>query len=133
MIDTTQILAAVQTRLTTTSAITTLVSADKIGNYLPQDSNYPHVLYQLDFESLQVKGEDAQEVTLQLDIWTRYRGSKEALKIADACRTALDGFPITITSGDGFGCTYENMDSFVEPEGTVYRVTMTFTLLYGDS
>lgn len=129
MIDTSQILAAVHGRLTGDAPLVALCST--IGNYLDQDVSYPHMLYQLDFETLRVKGEDAQEVTLQLDIWTRYRGTKEALQIADAARAALDGVPITIASGDGFACQYENMDSFVEPEGTVYRVTMVFTLLYG--
>lgn len=129
MIDTTQILAAIQSRLTGDATLIGL--CPRIGNYLEQDAAYPHMLYQVDFETLQIKGEDAQEVTLQLDIWTRYRGTKEALQIADSARSALDGVPITIASGDGFGCQYESMDSFIEPEGTVYRVTMTFTLLYG--
>ena len=129
--DTTQILSAVHSRLTGDAPLVALCPT--IGNYLSQGAAYPHMLFQLDFETLRIKDEDAQEVTLQLDIWTRYRGSKEALAIADAARTALDGIPVTIASGDGFGCQYETMDSFIEPEGTVYRVTMTFSLLYGDN
>jgi hypothetical protein len=126
-----EILASIDTRAK--SALSGLVDADSIGNYLPQGTKYPHVLYQIDFETLRVKGEDSQEVTLQFDIWTRYRGSKEALDIADAIRSNFDGSPLLIASADGFGCTYDSMDNFVEPEGTVYRCTMLFTLLYGDS
>ena len=128
---TNELLASIQTRLTGDAGITALVSASRIGNYLPQDVGYPHMLYDVDFESMQIKGEDAQEVNLQIDIWTNYRGSKACMDIADAVRTALDGIPLTVASANGFGCTYETMDHFQEPEGNTYRCTMVFTLYFG--
>lgn len=131
MITTNEILAAVQGRLVGDAGVIALVPATKIGNYLKQDVGYPHIQYDLDFESLQIKGEDSQTVTLQVNMWTNYRGSKECMDIADAVRTAFDGVPVTIASGDGFGCTYEAMDHFQEPEGTTYRCLMVFTMYYG--
>ena len=132
MIITNEILAAVQGRLVGDAGVIALVPATKIGNYLKQDVGYPHIQYDLDFESLQVKAEDSQTVTLQINMWTHYRGSKKCMDIADAVRTAFDGVPVTIASADGFGCSYEAMDHFQEPEGTTYRCSMVFTMYYGD-
>lgn len=126
-----EVLGGVDARLKGDAGITALVPTENIGNYLAQDTGFPHMLYQLDAETLRIKGEDSQEMDLQIDIWTRYRGHKEGFDIADAVRNALDGVPIAVASADGFGCSYESMDSFIEPEGTVYRITMRFVLLYG--
>lgn len=131
MIDTTQIMAAIHSRLIGTAAITALVPAAQIGNYLKQDVAYPHIQYQCDFATLPVKGEDAQDVSLQIDIWTTYRGSRQCMQIADAVRTALDQTPITIASGNCFGLFYDTMDHYQEPEGSVYRCSMVFSLLVG--
>jgi len=127
-----ELLAAIQTRLTGDAGITALVPASKIGNYLVQDEAYPLIQYDVDFDSLQVKGEDAQDVTLTINIWTNYRGSRQCMDIADAVRTALDGVPVTVASADGFLCQYVAMDHFQEPEATTYRCTMSFTMLYGN-
>ena len=132
MITTTQILAAVHARFIGDATITGLVPAGSIGAYVLDESAYPYIQYELDFESMQVKGEDAQEVTLIVNIWTNYRGPKECMEIADAVRAEFDGVPVTIASGDGFGCSYESMDHFQEPEGTSYRCTVLFSMLYGD-
>jgi hypothetical protein len=132
MIITDEILAAVQGRLVGNAGVIALVPSTKIGNYLKQDVGYPHIQYDLDFESMNVKDEDSQIVTLQIDIWANYRGSKECLTIADAVRTAFDGIPVTIASGNGFGCIYDTMDPSQEPEGTTYRCSMLFTMYYSD-
>ena len=132
MITTNQIIAAIQARLVADAAIIALVPAAKIGNYLVQDVGYPHIKYMLQFETLPVKGEDAQSVNLQFDIWTEYSGSKKCMDIADAIRAELDQAPITIASGDCFGLFYRTMDNFQEPEGKLYRCTMLFQLLIGD-
>jgi hypothetical protein len=131
MIDTTQILGALQARLIADATITGLVPSSKIGNYIPQDTAYPHIQYECDFETFPIKGEDAHAVTIQFNIWTNYRGSKECMQITDAIRTEFDQAPLTIASGDCFGMFYQTMDHFQEPEGNLYRCSMVFQLLVG--
>jgi hypothetical protein len=126
---TSEILASIQARLVGTAAITALVPVGNMGDYLPQETTYPHLQYDLNFESMQVKQEDSQIVDLQINIWTEHKGSRKCMDIADAVRTAFDGVPITIASANGFGCTYETMDHFQEPEGNVYRCSMVFNLM----
>lgn len=133
MIDTTQILGTVQARLTASSSLTAIIPAASIGAYVKEDTAYPVLTYQIGLNSLQVKGEDGQQVDLQFDIYTNYRGPKQALQVADIIRGLFDQVPVTIASGDSFGCFYDNMDHFQEPEGTVYRASIAFNLLVSDS
>ena len=130
MIDSTQILGAIQTRLEGSAALTAIVPTESMGNYLDKDNPYPHLLYQIDLESLGLKDGDGQQVEMQVDAWTKYTGSKQAMQIADIIRGLFHGSPLTIASGTGFGCNYLSMDNAIEPDGETYRISMSFTLWF---
>jgi hypothetical protein len=130
LIDSTQILGAIQSRLEGSATLTAIVPAARMGNYLDKDAAYPHLLYQIDLESLEAKDGDGQRVEMQIDAWTKYRGSKEAMQIADIVRGLFHGSPLTIASGTGFGCNYLSMDNAIEPDGETYRISMSFTLWF---
>lgn len=133
MIVSSQILSAVQARLTGDATITATVPAASIGSFIKEDTDYPIIYYKIDASTMGVKDEDGQEVALQFDVWTNARGAKTSLDVADRIRELFDLVPITIASGDAFGSFYESMDSYMENEGTVYRATILFRLLVADS
>jgi len=127
----TEILSAIQARLVGDATLIAIVPVANIGNRLPQDTSYPHLRYQIDGSNLGVKSETAYDITLQIDFWSDYKGSKEVLQIEDALENALDGTPLTIASADCFGTSFESFDSLLEPDGEIYRGTAVFQLLYG--
>jgi len=132
MIISTQILTAIQTRLTGDAGITALVNSANIGNHLSQDSGFPNIFYQVDWEELGVKGESGINATLQIDINTDYRGDKSAFDIADAVKAALQDTPLTIASGDCFGTTFTAQDIQQDPDGIKHVAIMLFNLMYGE-
>jgi len=133
MIDLTEILGAIQSRLTSDAPLTSIVPTARIGNFLPQGAAYPHIFYQIEGEVREVKGETGFSVTLQFDVWSKAKGSKECLQIVSLIEDAIDGQPLTISSGNCYGAFLVSFDSSLEPSGDMYRGTAVYTLLYGAS
>jgi len=131
MITLTEITAAIQARLVGDAGIIAVVPAANIGNFLPQDVSYPHIFYQTKGDLLPVKGEVDWNVTLQLDIYSEDKGSKECLQIFNLIENALEGIPLTIASGDCFGTNVLSFDPQLEPDGRIYRGIAVYQLLYG--
>jgi len=131
-INTVQILEAIQARLEGNASIVAKVPATRIGNFLKDNSSYPHILWDVDFADFGAKGEVGQEVEFQVDIWERKRGLKAVLEVADLVIAEFANAPVTIATGDGFSASYVNMETAIEPEGDVYRATVVFTLLFGE-
>ena len=131
MIDLTEVVAAIQARLTGDAGIVAIVPAANIGNFLPQDVPYPHIFWQTKGDLLAVKDEVDWTITLQLDIYSDSKGSKECLQIANLIENALEGIPLTIASGDCFGTNVQSFDAQLEPDGRIYRGIAVYQLLYG--
>jgi len=129
----TETIAAIQARLVGDSALTALVPAVRIGNFLPQKSAYPHIFWQIDDETMAIKLDADVNVTLQLDVWSDKSSMKEILQVRDALYNALHDKTLTITGGDNYGIFYQRFDSDLEPDGATYRGTATFNLLIGDA
>lgn len=132
MIDQRQILSGIQSRLTGDAGLTAVVPSTQIGSFLKQDTPYPHIQYFVESENLGIKGEVAHNVTLQLNIYSDYKGFNQVLNIVDLLIAELDGTPITIASGNGFGCSFVTSDTLLEPDGLTTRGTVIFNLLFGE-
>jgi len=126
-------LAAIQARLEGDSALTALVPAARIANFLPQKVAYPHIFYQLDDETMAIKLDPDVNITLQIDIWSDKSSLKEILQVRDALYNALHDKPLTLSTNDNYGIYYQRLDSDLEPDGATYRGTVTFNLLVGDA
>lgn len=133
MITSTQIIDAIQARLVGDVGITAIVPAASIGNFLPQDNAYPHIFYSTSFEVSNIKEETAQEVTLQIDVYSKDTSSNEVLRVMDAVQNGLDGVPITIASGDCFATYYLTGTTELDSDGKTYQGTAIYILKYGDS
>lgn len=135
-INTTEILAAINTRLTTDAPLIAIVPPERIKTVLddsiPGQVDYPMIRYQIGGADLEVKQEQGFTMTLQIESWSSKKSALETLQIRDAVQNALDGIPLTIASADCFGTLFDSFDSLLEPSGEIYRGTILFTLLYGE-
>ncbi len=129
----TETLAAIQARLEGDSALIALVPAVRIGTFLPQGNDYPHIQYQIDDENLGIKNDPSVDMILQLDIWSDNSGAKEVLQVRDALYNALHDNPLSLSTNQNFGIFFVRFDSALEPDGATYRGTATYRLLVGDA
>ena len=83
MIDTTEILSALQARLEGDANLIAVVPADNIGTQLPQDGPFPHIRNSVEMEDLGVKDEGSLTCTLTLDAWTDQEGDRQILQVRD--------------------------------------------------
>ena len=127
-----QILTAVHNALTGDASLTAVVPAAQIGNHLPDGtdaSDYPHILYGFDAEDAQIKGMTAYTIQLTIDVWSNYRGEKQAWDINDLVVAVLDRSPVTIASGT---ITYQKLSSVsidTEDDGRTRHGTIIYNLM----
>lgn len=129
MIDTRQVLGAIQTALTGDANLTAVVPAAQIGNHLPDDVAFPHIRYNLEAENAGIKGQTAYLMTLVLDVWTAYRGISQAWQINDLIAAVLDRTPVTIASGTNTFLKLFSIDVDTESDGRTRHATITYTLM----
>jgi len=127
-----EIIQSVQARLVGDAGILALVSAENIGNYLPQNTLFPLISYETQFDTLSVKGVTDYEVTLTIEIKSRYEGSKEILQIIDAIDNAFDGIPIVIASGNCYGTFLEGYNISLDGDGVTYLGTGIYKILVSE-
>ena len=130
MINTRQILGAVQTALTGDANLTAVVPAANIGNHLKDETTFPHILYALDSEDAGVKGQTAYLCTLTLDVWTDYRGEAQVYQINDLIADVLDGKPLTIASGTNTFINFSGIDVTTDSDGRTRQGTITYNLMF---
>jgi hypothetical protein len=129
MINTTQLLSAIQTALTGDATLTAIVPAANIGNHLKDETTFPHILYGLEAENAGIKGQTAYVMTLVLDAWSDYRGEKQVWEIHNAIADILDRTPLTIASGTNTYLHFDAIQVDTEGDGRTRHGTITYSLM----
>ena len=132
MIDTTEILSALQARLEGDANLVAVVPADSMGNQLPQDGPFPHIRYTVEMENMLTKDVDDLIVTLTLDVWSAKEGDREILQVRDLLYDLLDNNPLTMTSAQNFGLTFTRHNSVLEPDGVTRHGINEYSLLLSE-
>lgn len=126
-----ELYSAIQIRLSGDAPF--VAACPNFGPHIKQDTPYPFTVFRVDGDNLGIKGEDAIEASLDFDCYTRHQGPSKSIEIAQLIKGLFDGLPVSSPSLDCFGCTFQRIDSFSEPDGMTYRTTITFTLLLAES
>lgn len=102
----------------------------RIFNHIPQDDPLP---------CLRVRWEQAGEWDTKdsagfdgfivVDIWTDYRGDKQAQEIADRVEVLLHLHEFTMTSGQSLLLRHDFSDSFTEPDGLTHHTMSRFRFI----
>lgn len=114
--------AAIYTALTATSIGATVYDA------VPQNAPYPHVEIAggraYDWSAQLMRGE---ETTVEIHVWSRYRGYAEARTILGAIKDRLHEANLSLTGATFIDCRFNDMDLFTDADGLTRHGIIRFT------
>ena len=131
---TTNVQKAIFSTLSDDSTLDSLIGNNKIYDDVPQGTDYPYV--QIGEETTidaGLKDKDAQEYTLTVHIWSRYRGNKETKEIAERIYTLLHNSAISVTGASLANIRNEFFTVLVEDDGLTRHGVMRFRAIVFDS
>ncbi|HEX3943803.1 MAG TPA: DUF3168 domain-containing protein [Rhizomicrobium sp.] len=100
---------------------------DRIFDYVPPDSTFPYVVLGDGSESdWSTSTEEGTEHAIQIDVWSREPGHKEARQIADVIRATLNNAALTVTGAALIDIRYLTTDFSREPDGQTFRARLSF-------
>lgn len=106
-------------------SVNTLVGG-RIYDYVPDNKQYPYVTVQEVSTDLDwTHDRDGEQLRITVDIWSRYRGFKEAATIAAAVRAELAGVAHALTSFDANSIPAEAL-ALRDPDGITRHIPMDF-------
>lgn len=99
-----------------------------VHDHVPQDTDPPFIVIGADSaQYADTKLEQGMAHTVEIDIYSSYRGFAEVKRIMGAIYTALHWQSITVTGYEATRAKFVSSIEFEEPEGT--RGTQRFELL----
>ena len=136
-----EVLTRLIQRLTSTTALTDLVPAASIRNYLPQVSaadayqGLPYIRARLDdLSQYDTKSSTGYDVRAVIDCWTGPPdlGDLKAHQIADEVMQALQGAPLVFSQGQCILAQHIGTITITENDGRTTHAVVSFRLLATD-
>ena len=131
---TTNVQKAIFSTLSADSSLDSLVGNNKILDDVPQGTNYPYV--QIGEETsidAGLKDKEAQEYTLTIHIWSRYRGNKETKEIAERIYTLLHNGAISVTGASLANIRNEFFTVLIDDDWLTRHGVMRFRAIVFDT
>tara|TARA_B100001057_G_C22773014_1_gene920394 strand:+ start:953 stop:1354 length:402 start_codon:yes stop_codon:yes gene_type:complete len=112
--------------LSTDSNLTSTLGA-KVFDDVPEETVFPLVVLgedtTVDFSTVDLTG---SETTINIDVYSRYRGSKEAKEIMDRIHTLLHDSSLTVSGVNLINLRFEFSDVIRDPDGITRHGIMRF-------
>jgi hypothetical protein len=100
---------------------------NRLFDYVPPDSAFPYVVLGDGSESdWSTATEDGTEHAIQIDVWSREPGHKEAKQIADAVRAILNNATLTVTGATLVDIRHLDTGFSRESDGQTFRARLAF-------
>jgi len=116
---------AIFATLSASSDLQTLIG-NRLFDYVPPDSAFPYVVLGDGAESdWSTSTEDGTEHSIQIDVWSREPGHKEAKQIADVIRAALNNSSLTVSGATLIDIRHLTTDFSREPDGQTFRARLS--------
>ncbi len=98
----------------------------RLFDLVPRDSAFPYVVLGDGSESdWSTSTEDGTEHSLQIDVWSRSTGHKEAKQIADVIRALMNNAALTVSGATLIDVRYLTTEFSREPDGQTFRARLT--------
>lgn len=121
---------AIHDALVAASAVTTLVGTDNVHDHTDAGTTYPYIVIgEVAAVPFDVKGTDGMDQTVQIDTWSRYRGSKEAKDIMRAVYQTLHRASLTIAGQDLVQIRWTFSDIDRDPDGLTRHGIQQFQVI----
>lgn len=99
----------------------------RLFDYVPRESAFPYVVLGDGNEAdWSTATEDGTEHSLQIDVWSRSIGHKEAMQIADVIRATLNNAALTVSGTTLIDIRHLATDFSREPDGQTFRARLQF-------
>tara|TARA_R110002049_G_scaffold89003_2_gene224264 strand:- start:193 stop:594 length:402 start_codon:yes stop_codon:yes gene_type:complete len=117
---------AIYTKLSTDNNLTSTLGASVFDD-IPENTPYPYVQLGEDTAiDYSTKDQTGSEVTVNIDVWSRYRGSLQAKNIMDRVHTLLHDSSLSVTGSNFINMRFEFSDIIRDPDGITRHGVMRF-------
>ena len=118
--------SAIYTALNNDSTLTTTYGAG-VYDDVPEGSGFPYVTMGEDASNAYgTKDLDGSTVSLNIHVWSQYRGSKEVKTIMDRIHTLLHDSSLSVSGFNLVNTRFEFMDILRDPDGITRHGVMRF-------
>lgn len=123
--------AALYNALAANGSIQSLLgTTPRIYDHVPPGATFPYIVFgAISVHPYDTKTETGFEQIVTLDIWSRYRGSKEAKDILQAAYDSLHRATLTISSGVFLLSEFHSAELVLESDGITYRAAARFSII----
>ena len=108
------------------SAVTSDLSCGVFDD-VPQNASYPYIALgeetAVDFSVKDIQGGD---LTVNIHVWSQYKGSKETKQIMDKIHDLLHNINLSVTGFNLINLRFEFSDIMRDPDGITRHVVMRF-------
>ncbi len=125
-----EILVRVTERLETSGKLIEALKGKNYFNHIPQDQKCPFMRYRWSqAQSWDTKNSQGLNGTLTFDVWSDYRGDKEALEIQDILNDLFHENELKLTIGQNLILRRETADAFIEPDGITHHSISQYAMI----
>ena len=118
--------SAIYSRLNNDSTLTNSLGAG-IYDEVQEGNSYPFVTIGRDSSiDYSTKDVDGSEYTVNLDIWSQYKGSKETKEIIDRIHDLLHYYSLSVTGFNLINIRFEFADILIDPDGVTRHGVIRF-------
>ena len=116
------------------STLDGIVGNNKIFDNVPQDTAYPYVvLSNFNVVNRGTKTLDGNEYSIDIDVWSQYRGKKQISEIMERIYELLHDTSYSVSGADMVVSQVRNVITLVENDGITRHGVLTLSLIVYDS
>ena len=113
-----------------TNVQTLLGSPVRLYDHVPPAALFPYVAFgDVQIHPYDTKTETGFEHIVTLNVWSRYRGSKEAKDIAEALYDTLNRASLTVAGQVFLSCAFDGAEVMVIDEGLTTHAAVRFSII----
>lgn len=116
------------------STLDGIVGNNKIFDNVPQDTAYPYVvLSNFNVVNRGTKTLDGNEYSIDIDVWSQYRGKKQISEIMERIYELLHDTSYSVSGADMVVSQVRNVITLVENDGITRHGVLTLSLIVYDN
>ena len=122
--------AVIETLAANAEVQSLLGTSPALYDHVPPGASFPYVVYgPTHIQPYDTKTEIGFEQIVALNIWSRYRGGKEARDIFQAIYDTLHRAVLSVSGQVFLSCEFHSADLLLESDGLTYNAAVRFSII----